>query len=113
MKNPARRELLRFGLAIVGGMAMGGTASRFALANNHPHPHQHSLDYLDPDTYVDNCEVHLHLETAWGLGGKSQMMAIGRRRLLFNAGNVWDVSDALHPELINERAWFGSQLQLA
>ena len=113
MKNPARRELLRCGLAMLGGVTMGGAAFRIALANNHPHPHQHSLDYLDPETYIDNCELHLHLKTAWGLGGKSQMMAIGRRRLLFNAGNVWDVSDALHPELINERAWPGSQLQLA
>ena len=113
MRKVSRRELLSGGAAILGGIAIGGAASRSALANNHPHPHQSSLDYLDPATYVDNCEVHLHLEAAWGLGGKSQMMAIGKRRLLFNNGSVWDVSDALHPALINQGAWSGSQLQLA
>lgn len=113
MKKILRREVLTGGAAILSSLAMGGTATRLALANNHPHPHQGSLDYLDPATYIDNCEVHLHLETARGLGGKSQMMAIGRRRLLFKHGSIWDVSDALHPELIDEGAWSGSQLQLA
>jgi len=113
MKKVLRREVLKSGAAILGGIAMSGSATRLALANNHPHPHQGSLDYLDSASYIDNCEVHVHLETPWGLGGKSQMMASGGRRLLFNRGTVWDVSDALHPEPINERAWSGGQFQLA
>lgn len=109
----SRRDMIRGSAAMLAGTVMSGGLARLAFGNNHPHPHQHSLQNLDPATYIDNCEVHLHLATAWGLGGKSQMMAIGKRRLLFNRGNVWDISDALHPELVNEGAWSGSQLQLA
>ncbi len=113
MQKLKRREVLSGGVAVLGGIVMGGVVSRLAMANNHPHPHQGSLDYLDGSTYVDKCEVHLHLKFVGGIGGKSQMMAIGKRRLLFNAGKVWDVSVALHPELINQGAWTGPQLQLA
>jgi len=98
---------------MLGGLATGGTLARIALANNHPHPHQGSLDFLDTGTYVRNCEVHVHLDVATENGGKSQIMAIGKRRFLFNSGNVWDISDALHPELVNQDAWRGGQLQLA
>jgi len=92
---------------------MGGSLVRPAAANNHPHPHQNSLDELDPRLYIKNCEVHAHFDTAPGIGGKSQMMAIGKRRFLFNYGAVWEVTEALHPELIKRNAYLGNQLQLA
>jgi len=113
MKRVLRRDILKSGAAMLGGMAAGGPLARIALANNHPHPHQGSLDFLDTGTYVRNCEVHVHLDEAPGIGGKSQIMATGKRRFLFNSGNVWDISDALHPELVNQGAWRGGQLQLA
>jgi hypothetical protein len=113
MHKFSRRELIRTSAMMLGGSVVGGGLSRFAFANNHPHPHQGSLDFLDSGTYIENCEVHMKLDVPWGMGGKSQMMAIGKRRFLFNDGNVWDVSDALHPELVNEGAWPGGQLQLA
>lgn len=111
--NLTRRSILRAGGAVLGSAILGGGLVRRVIANNHPHPHQHSLDRLDPELYVRNCEVHVHLDTPPGIGGKSQMMAIGKRRFLFNNGSVWDVSDALHPELIRQKAFPGNQLQLA
>jgi len=113
MGKLSRRDIIRVGGTLLAGGAAGGSLTRLAFANNHPHPHQDSLDFLDPETYVNNCEVHLRLGAEANLSSKSQMMAIGKRRLLFNNGNVWDVSDALHPELINQKAWLGSQIQLA
>ena len=53
------------------------------------------------------------MDIAWGFRGKSQMMAKGKRRLLFNGGKVWDVTDALKPELVNDNAYAGFQAQLA
>ena len=48
--NLSRRDLLRGGAGLLGTTLLSGVASRLALANNHPH--QHSLDYLDPTTYI-------------------------------------------------------------
>ena len=112
-KKMNRRDVLRGGTGVLGATLLGGAATQLAFANNHPHPNQHSLDYLDPNTYIDKVEVHHHMDIPWGAGGKSQMMAKGARRFLFNAGKVWDVSDAMHPELVNDKAWPGSQFQLA
>jgi len=112
-KKLNRRDVIRGGTSMLGAALLGGTASRFALANNHPHPHQHSLDYLDPATYIDKVEVHHHMDIPWGRGGKSQMMTKGKRRFLFNAGKVWNVTDAMHPELVSEGAFIGNQIQLA
>ena len=109
----SRRDVLRGGTSVLGATLLGGAATQLAFANNHPHPNQHSLDYLDPNTYVDKVEVHHHMNIPWGAGGKSQMMTKGARRFLFNAGKVWDVSDAMHPELVSDKAWPGSQFQLA
>ena len=111
-RRVTRRSVIKAGTAL-GSMALGANIPRIALANNHPHPHAHSLTKLDPNTYTKNCEVHVHLEDKTGMGGKMQMMAKGKRRYLFNRGNVWDISDALHPELVNQKAFFGSQIQLA
>jgi len=113
MARILRRDVLKGGAALLGGIAAGGTVARVALANNHPHPHQGSLSYLDTASYRSNCEVHVHLETPGDIGSKSQIMAIGKRRYLFVSGNVWDISDALHPELVNENGWIGGQIQLA
>ena len=113
MRKLSRRQLIKGSAALLGGLTLVDSVTRIAAANNHPHVHQGSLDYLDQATYIQNCEVHLRLGTTGGLGGKSQMMAIGKRRFLFNNGKVWDASDALHPELVSEGAWSGNQIQLA
>ncbi|MFQ5660058.1 MAG: LVIVD repeat-containing protein [Gammaproteobacteria bacterium] len=105
----SRRTLIKGGAIVLGSAAFG----RPAFANHHPHPHEGSLDYLDPHTYISRCRIHAHLEDHVGMGGKMQMMASGTRRYLLNRGKVWDVSDALHPELVKENAFIGNQLQLA
>ena len=105
-KSLDRRSFLAGSATLVGSALL----SRGTSANSHPHPHAHSLDYLDPDTYINNCEVHTRLTST---GGKMQMMAKGDRRYLFNRGNVWDISNAQNPELVNEGGWIGGQFQLA
>ena len=113
-KKPQRRDVLCGGTALLAGGLLGiGAGSRRALANNHPHPHEGSLDYIDPKTYVAGCEVHNHFKGGPRIGGKSQMMAIGKRRYLFTGGQVWDVSEAASPVLINGKAFVGRQVQLA
>ncbi len=52
---------------MLGGAAVGSSLTRLAFANNHPHPHHGSLSHLDQDTYTQNCEVHLRLDTSGGL----------------------------------------------
>ncbi len=112
--KPHRRELLLGGAAaLAGGMLVAGGSRRVALANNHPHPHKGSLDYLDPNTYIQGCEVHHHFKGGPRLGGKSQMMAVGKRRYLFTGGQVWDVSEAASPVLIDDGVFLGIQVQLA
>ena len=46
-------------------------------------------------------------------GNKMQMMAIGDRRFLFQAGDVIEVTDALKPVMFNRQGFAGGQLQLA
>lgn len=113
MSKLSRRQIIKASAAMLGGLALGDGMTRLAFANNHPHVHQGSLNYLDQNTYIQNCEVHLRLGTTGGLGGKTQMMAIGQRRFLFNNRKVWEISDALHPVLVSEGGWVGNQIQLA
>lgn len=112
-RNPRRRDVLQGVAAAIAGTAVGGgLLSRGVWANNHPHPHADSVDFLDPETYQKNCTVHAHFHGG-GRAGKSQMMARGRRRFLFAAGQVWEVSEAKNPTLINDDAFIGWQVQLA
>jgi hypothetical protein len=112
MSKVNRRDVLRGSVGVLGASMLGG-ACRIALANNHPHAHADSLDYLDPKTYLDTVEVHHHLDGSKAPGSKSQMMTKGEQRILFNAGKAWDVTDAMRPQLINDQAFTGTQLQLA
>ena len=112
-KRISRRTVLQGGAGVLLSALFGGVASRLAYGNNHPHPHEHSLNYLDPKTYISRAEVHNHMDTHWGYGGKTQMMARGKQRFLFNGGRVWDVTDALRPELVNDHAYSSVQVQLA
>ena len=109
-----RRDFLRHGVFAVGGTAaMISGFSPPVLANNHPHPHKGSLDYLDPATYTKTVTVHGHFHPRSVPGSKMQMMARGRRRYIFTAGQVWEVTEANKPVLINDGGFIGGQLQLA
>lgn len=112
--NLHRRELLKGTAALLAATGAAGSIglARRALANKHPHPHAGSLDFLDPETYRKNCEVHAHFHGG-GRAGKSQMMARGARRFIFAAGQVWEVTEARRPTLIDDKAFIGSQVQLA
>ncbi|RMD87960.1 MAG: hypothetical protein D6807_06795, partial [Alphaproteobacteria bacterium] len=109
---PDRRTLMKGGGALLAASALGPLAGAPARANNHPHPHKGSLNFLDPETYIRNCAVHAHFDATVS-AGKSQMMAKGKRRFLFTNGEVWEVTDALKPVLINRHAFLGRQVQLA
>lgn len=106
----------------VAGISTAGSFGvvQHALANRHPHPNPGSLGYLDRRTYVHNMRVHTHFNPPnshrngiWRTGSKAQMMARGDRRFLFQSGRVYDVTDPLNPEVFNEDAFEGGQLQLA
>ena len=71
IRDFGRRGVLKGGGALLAATALGvGGHGRRAGANNHPHPHEGSLDYLDPRTYVSKVEVHHHFEGGPPLGGK-------------------------------------------
>jgi hypothetical protein len=119
--HPRRRDFLKGGVAALGLAATGslGMAGR-AFANRHPHPNRGSIDYLDRNTYIHNMTVHTHFSPPsahvngiWTTGGKSQMMARGNRRYLFQHGRVYDLTDPLRPEIYNDDAFEGGQVQLA
>ena len=89
------------------------TPSGSAFANQHPHPHKGSLDYLDRNSYAKNMRVLGVFQLGEERGHKLQMMAIGSRRLILQNGDVIDVSDPRAPKLVKHAAFRGSQLQVA
>ncbi len=108
-----RREFIKRGVA-AGGIALSGAgfAGR-AFANRHGHPHEGSLDFLDRNTYSKDMTVHTVLEE--GLRGQNaiQMYANGKQRFFFTNGDVIDITDPLHPTVINEGGWQGARPNLA
>src|SRR4029077_6202129 len=84
-----------------------------AFANQHPHPHKGSLDYLDRNSYSKNMRVLGVFQLGEERGHKLQMMAIGSRRFMLQNGDVIDVSDPRAPKLVKHGAFRGSQLQVA
>ena len=62
-------------------------------ANQHPHPHKGSLDYLDRNSYAKNMRVLGVFQLGEERGHKLQMMAIGSRRFILQNGDVIDVTD--------------------
>src|SRR5712691_2763914 len=103
--------------AIIAGVAAAwlATAAPFggAIANQHPHPHKGSLDYLDRNSYAKNTRVLGVFQLGEERGHKLQMMAIGARRFILQNGDVIDVSDPRAPKLVKHGAFRGSQLQVA
>lgn len=109
----SRRDVMRLG-AIAGGVAVAeqGVVTT-AFANRHPAPRPTSLKYLDRNTYRRNADVRAIIETGHHRGNKMQMMAVGARRFIFQAGDVIEVTDALKPVMLSRKAFIGGQLQLA
>src|SRR5262245_51162612 len=62
--------------------------ARSALANQHPHPHKGSLDYLDRNSYARNMRVIGVFQLGEERGHKLQMMAMGARRFILQNGDV-------------------------
>src|SRR5712691_3751959 len=81
-----------------------------AFANQHPHPHKGSLEYLDRNSYAKNMRVLGVFQLGEERGHKLQMMAIGSRRLILQNGDVIDVTDPRAPKLVQRGAFRGSQL---
>ena len=59
MITQKRSTLVRAGLASLAAAALSGSA----LANQHPHPHKGSLEYLDRNSYAKNMRVLLYWES--------------------------------------------------
>src|SRR5258705_9116933 len=106
--------LERSTLVLVGAASFAAAAlSGSAFANQHPHPHKGSLDYLDRNSYAKNMRVLGVFQLGEERGHKLQMMAIGSRRFILQNGDVIDVSDPRAPRLVKHGAFRGSQLQVA
>src|SRR2546430_10983583 len=104
-----RSTLVRVGVAALALAALAGGA----FANQHPHPHKGSLEYLDRNSYAKNMRVLGVFQLGEERGHKLQMMAIGARRFILQNGDVIDVSDPRAPKLVKHGAFRGSQLQVA
>jgi hypothetical protein len=68
-----------------------------------------SLRYLDQRMYFHNMELIAHVPGP-GRSGGAQMMAIGSQRFLFQGADVFDVTDARNPKVINKGGSVGGQL---
>jgi hypothetical protein len=101
------------GVAATGATLLGPALLTPALANRHPAPRPSSLKYLDRNMYRKGADVCAIFELGRHRGNKMQMMAIGPRRFLFQAGDVIDVTDPLKPVMFNRQGYAGGQLQLA
>ena len=109
----SRRDFIKIGAA-AGGAALAGTQLvETAFANRHPAPRPTSLSYLDRNMYRKNTDVLAVFSPGHHRGNKMQMMAVGERRYLFQAGDVIDVSNPVKPELVGRNAFLGSAVQLA
>src|SRR5437773_310568 len=104
-----RSTLVRVSVAALALAALSGGA----FANQHPHPHKGSLDYLDRNSYAKNMRVLGVFQLGEERGHKLQMMAIGSRRFILQNGDVIDISDPRAPKLVKHAAFRGSQLQVA
>ena len=84
-----RREFLKIGASVAGTAAItvGGLVQR-AFANNHPQPHEHSLDYLDRGTYVSEMTIHSVFEPKTLGQHGIQMVARGDQRFFFCDNDV-------------------------
>src|SRR5713226_10404683 len=105
----AGKNVLSVGIA---SLAIAISPGR-AVANQHPHPHKGSLEYLDRNSYAKNMRVLGVFQLGEERGHKLQMMAIGARRFILQNGDVIDVSDPRAPKLVKHGAFRGSQLQVA
>ena len=108
-----RRDFIKISATAGGLLAAGPEFISTALANRHPHPRPTSLKYLDRNMYRKNTDVLAHFELGVHRGNKMQMMAIGPRRLLFQGGDVIEVTEPLKPTMLNRKGYVGNQLQVA
>src|SRR6266571_3218496 len=97
---------------VVAALAIAAPSSS-VFANQHPHPHKGSLEYLDRNSYAKNMRVLGVFQLGEERGHKLQMMAIGARRFILQNGDVIDVGDPRAPKLVKRSAFRGSQLQVA
>ena len=106
--EPARRDFLKLaGRTVAAGAAVAATSS---LAHHHPRPSPQSAPYLDQRMYFNNMELIGHLPGAGRSGGMQMMSAPGGQRLIFQGGDVIDVTDPRNPRFINKGAAAGGQL---
>ncbi len=105
-----RRQFLT---RVAGGAGVALSGPFVAFANRHPHPSPQSIKYLDRKMYIHNMEIVAHILPGEDRGGKMQMMAIGKQRLLFQEGDVIDVTDPRSPKMLNQKGYQGGQIQLA
>src|SRR4030088_3284374 len=105
-----RREFIR---VAAGASVLLAGSSVAAWADHHGHPTPQSLSYLDRRMYVHNMDVLAHFMPGQSRNGKMQMMSIGKRRYMFQQGDVIDLSDVRKPVLYNKAGFQGGQVQVA
>src|ERR1700686_33996 len=108
--KPTRREFIR-GAAGASLLLAGSNVA--AWADHHAHPTPQSLSYLDRRMYLHNMEILAHFMPGQSRNGKMQMMSIGKRRYMFQQGDVIDLSDVRKPVMYNKGGFQGGQVQVA
>ena len=111
MSEHRKRRITR--RAAIGGLAAAPALLSPAFANRHPAPRPTSLKYLDRNMYRKDADVRAIFELGRHRGNKIQMMAIGDRRFLFQAGDVIEVTDALKPVMFNRQGFGAPALLLS
>src|SRR5258708_21858546 len=73
--------------------SLAAAAPSGSFANQHPHPHKGSLEYLDRNSYAKNMRVLGVFQLGEERGHKLQMMATGSRRFILQNRDLIAVSD--------------------
>jgi len=114
-----RRDFIKAGAAVGAAAAVAGVPGS-ALANRHPKPNPGSQKELDRNSYIHNMEVIAHYQfmsskkpgAHLGNHGKSNMMVIGKRRLLWQGDDCYDITDPRKIQLVTEGGIYGGQPQV-
>ena len=111
--RPTRRDFLK----VVGGGAGAALAGGTAYAHHHPVPMPQSLQYLDRRTYIHNMELIAHFLPGQERSGGMGMMTVGERRLIFQQGDIIDVSDPRNPKTLAKidmpEGWHSHKVRVA
>lgn len=108
-----RGPLLGLGLLLAGCATAPVVSDTIAQLNDGLTDPMRPTSPLEHRSYIHNMEVLGHFLPDEHRGHKMQLMAVGDRRYLVQAGDIIDISDALNPVVVSRNNWRGGQVQVA